>query len=327
MSEITQVLAVRRNEEGRRLDAVIARRLPSLTRSQVEKLAKAGRVRVNGRGARPGRPVHAGERVEITIPAAEEPRLSPQAMALLIPYEDHHLLVVNKPPNLVVHPGAGRGEATLVNALLAHTSSLAAGRDPQRPGIVHRLDRGTSGLLVVAKTDGAYEELSRQMKAREIDRRYIALVWGVVKEDRLIIDVPLGRLVRDPKRIAALPAPTAARRVRPATTDVQTQERYRVMTLVGVRLLTGRTHQIRVHLAHVGFPVVGDPVYGLRRARQAKLGLDRPTLALVKDLPGQALHAQRLSFRHPMSGQEMTFSVPPPPQMAALVAHLRRAMM
>ncbi len=334
MTETTQRFQVEPREEGRRLDAFLSRRLAPITRSQVEKLAHAGKVLVNGRAAPPGDRVKAGDEVTISLPPPLTGALAPHVFPLEIVYEDDHLLVVNKPPGLAVHPGVGQATETLVNALIAHTS-LAQGRGPLRPGIVHRLDRFTSGLLIAAKTDQAFTDLSRRIRDREVERRYLTLVWGVVKEDRMLIDIPVRRLLQDPTRVAAIPRAAPALQdpegqlglrggasPLPATTDVSTLNRYPAMTLLEARLLTGRTHQIRVHLNHVGHPVVGDPVYGLRRARQERRALDSKTLALVKALPGQALHAHSLRFQHPVTEQQLSFSIPPPPALARLLAHL-----
>jgi 23S rRNA pseudouridine1911/1915/1917 synthase len=327
-------LMVGAEEAGLRLDVFVSQRGLALTRSQVERLAKSGRVCVSGRAARAGCRLAAGEEVEVWRPvgvsgsgACGEGRPAPEAIALEILFEDDDVLVVNKRQGMVVHPGAGRRSGTLVNALLAHTRSLASGPAPHRPGIVHRLDRDTSGLMVVAKSEAAYAELSRQVRERELERRYLGLVWGRVREDRLLIDVPIARHVRDRKRMAAVPRPADARggrRVRSAVTEVRVLERLGPATLVEARLATGRTHQIRVHLAHRGHPVVGDQVYGLRRARQEKAALQAEALAQVRALAGHALHAQTLCFRHPVSGQELRFSVPPPMEMARLLGHLRR---
>jgi 23S rRNA pseudouridine1911/1915/1917 synthase len=315
-------LEVRADEAGMRLDALVAARGLGFTRSQVEKLSKAGGVRVGGRPARPGRRMEAGERVELERPAPAAGTPAPEAIPLEVLFEDDHLLVMVKPQGMVVHPGAGQQSHTLVNALLARHPGLAVG-PAHRPGIVHRLDRDTSGLMVVAKTELAYRELSRQVRERELERRYLALVWGKITEDRLLVEVPLGRQLRDPRRMAAVPRPGPARKVRSAMTEVGTLERFGPITLVEVRIATGRTHQIRVHLAHQGHPVVGDRVYGLRRARQEKTALDAETLVLVSALPGQALHAQFLCFRHPASEQKLSFWSPPPREMAELIARLR----
>ena len=325
MTERRESLTVQPDEAGLRLDALIAQRGLTLTRSRADKLAKSGAVLVDGRETRSGHRVAAGEQIEVLLPA--EAGVGPpgaEAVPLDIVFEDDHILVVSKPQGMVVHLGPGRLSGTLVNALLAHTQSLASGAGPHRPGIVHRLDRDTSGLMVVAKTDAAYEGLSRQVQEREVERRYLALVWGAIREDRLLIDVPIGHHVGEWTRMAAVPRPDAERRVRSATTDIRVAERLGPMTLVDARPLTGRTHQIRVHLAYQGHPVVADRVYGIRRGRQAKAALDAATLTQVRALPGHALHAQTLIFVHPVSGQTLRFSTPPPPALSGLVSSLRR---
>lgn len=306
-----------------RLDVFLAQRPLDLTRSQAERLAKSGNVLVEGSTASPGRRLSAGDRVEVTLPAPSDTFPAPEKTPLEILFEDEHLAVVNKPQGMVTHPGAGRTTGTLVNALLGRVATLAPGAGPERPGIVHRLDRDTSGLLVVAKNESSYRELSRQVRARELERRYLALAWGKIPEDRILIDLPIGRHLRDRQRMAAVPRPAPGRRVRSAVTDIRVLERFSSITLVEARLPTGRTHQIRVHLTHQGYPVVGDRVYGLRRAKLEKAASDAETLALVKKLPGQALHAQFLRFRHPATEQDISFSVPPPPEMGLLLAHLR----
>ena len=264
----------------------------------------------------------AGEVVEVVLPALATTGLAPESIALDILFEDEHIIVVNKPRGMVVHPAGRRQSGTLVNALLANTKNLAAGKGEHRPGIVHRLDRDTSGLLVVAKSDEAYAGLSSQARRREMERRYVALVWGRVAEDRILIDVPIGRHRRTPTRMTAVAGPTDGRKVRSAHTDVVVLERYGAISLVEARLGTGRTHQIRVHLAHQGQPVVGDPAYGLRRARQQRAMLGSEALALVRGIGGQALHAQLLRFRHPVGGQELTFTAPMPQEMATLASYL-----
>jgi 23S rRNA pseudouridine1911/1915/1917 synthase len=308
---------------GTRLDAFLAQR-GIATRSQVERLAKEGKLRVGGKPAKAGRKLEPGEWVEMAAPpVAEAPsELLPEARPLDVLYEDAAIIVLNKPPGLSVHPGAGHAQGTLANALLAHAPSIAGG-ESHRPGLVHRLDRDTSGVMVVAKTVAAYESLSQQVREHEMDRRYLALVWGRIAEDRLVIEVPIGRHASDRKRMQAVPAPDPGRKVRAASTDLRVQLRLPAMTLVETKLGTGRTHQIRVHLAHLGHPVVGDPVYGLRAAQRAEAELGADTLELVRALPGQALHAQTLRFRHPSTGQEVSFSASPPPEMARLLVHLQ----
>ena len=324
MSESLISLIVGNEEAGLRLDVFIARRDLALTRSQVEKLTKSKRVWVNREAARAGQKLRAGDRVEVEVPVgSEDESPAAEAVRLDILYEDEYLLVVNKPQGMVVHPGPGRRSGTLVNALLGHTQALAKGAGPHRPGIVHRLDRDTSGLMVVAKSDAAFAELSRQVRQRELERRYLALVWGRVRQDRILVDTPIGHHRKEWMRMAAVPRPQAGRRVRSAATDIRVLERLTRMTLVEARPATGRTHQIRVHLAHQGHPVVGDRLYGLRRARKEQAALAMGTLARVRALGGQALHAQSVGFRHPVTGQKLTFSVGPPQAMAELLAHLQ----
>jgi 23S rRNA pseudouridine1911/1915/1917 synthase len=328
MAEATDAIDVPPEANGVRLDAFLAQR-GLATRSQVERLAREGKLRVGGKPAKAGRKLETGERVEVQGgPPAEAgaAELVPEAQPLAVLYEDEAVIVLNMPPGLVVHPGAGRTHGTLANALLAHLPTIAGG-ESHRPGLVHRLDRDTSGVMVVAKTQAAYESLSQQVREHEMDRRYLVLAWGRIAEDRLLIEVPIGRHTSDRKRMQAVPAPAPGRKVRAASTDFRVQVRSAAMTLVEAKLGTGRTHQIRVHLAHVGHPVVGDPVYGLRAARQAEAELDTKTLELVQALPGQALHAQTLRFRHPVTGQEVSFSASPPPELARLLVHLQASVL
>lgn len=307
---------------GQRLDVFLAGACEALTRSQAERLAKAGKILLNGRTAPPGRRLETGDTLELEMPEEVTAELRPEDAPLDILFEDEAVIVINKPSGLVVHPGAGRASGTLVNALLAHTGDLAAGAGRHRPGIVHRLDKDTSGLLIVAKTEASYSELSRQVRQREVARRYLSLVWGRIREDRLVIDLPIGRHQRERKRMVAVAQPQEGRTVRSAKTDVLVLERFAHMTLIEARLETGRTHQIRVHLSHLGHPVVGDRVYGLRRARQEKAKLDAKTGELVAGLRGHALHAHFLLFHHPATRRELSFSVPPPWDMSSLLQHL-----
>jgi 23S rRNA pseudouridine1911/1915/1917 synthase len=324
VSESLTSTVVSEQEAGLRLDVFVVRQEPALTRSQVEKLTKSKRVRVNGKAARAGHKLRVGDRVELELPASSgDEGPAPERVRLDILYEDEDLLVVNKPQGMVVHPGPGRASGTLVNALLGHTQVLAKGAGKHRPGIVHRLDRDTSGLMVVAKSDAAFAELSRQVRDRRLERHYLALVWGRVRQDRIVVDTPIGHHRKEWLRMAAVPQPQAGQRVRWAATDVRVLERLAQMTLVEALPATGRTHQIRVHLAHQGHPIVGDRTYGLRRARREQTALDIHTLSRVRALEGQALHAQSVRFRHPASGQELSFSVGPPETMAELLIHLR----
>lgn len=321
MREESASFEVHAEDAGQRLDVFLAHHIEHLTRSQAERLAKSKRVRIDGRSALPGHRVAAGEQVDVSLPAPPSSQPRAEAIHLPILFEDEHIIVVDKPRGMVVHPGPGRHTGTLVNALLSHTRALASGAGPHRPGIVHRLDRDTSGLLVVAKTDQAYAGLSQQVRRRDLERRYLALVWGAVREDRMVIDVPIGRRHRDGTKMAAVPRHREGRRIRSARTDVIALERFGITTLVEAVLGTGRTHQIRVHLAYQGHPVVGDPTYGLRRAREARVSLDATARELLRDLHGQALHAHLLRLHHPIGGQEITFTAPLPKDMARLVSY------
>ena len=297
--------------QGERLDRFLASVLPGKSRSQVQRLIKDGRVLVDGRPARANQAVKAGQRIAVDEPPPAAAELAAEPLPLSIVYEDRDVVVVDKPAGMVVHPAAGHAAGTLVNALLHHVSDLSGIGGEKRPGIVHRLDRGTSGLMVVAKHDAAHEELARQFRAREVEKEYVALVWGEVHAGRRI-DLPIGR---DPVHRQKMSA--RARRSREAVTRVTGAERlHPMLTLVRVAIQTGRTHQIRVHLSAIGHPVVGDPIYGGVRRRvpgdlRAVARLDRPFL-----------HAARLAFRHPTDGRRMEFESPLPPDLREVLEAL-----
>ncbi len=301
-------LTVDAAHDGARLDVFLAARLPALSRSHVRALVAAGRIRVAGEIRKPAAPVHRGQEVTVEIPPPEAPTLRPEAVPLAVRYEDEDLLVVNKPPGLPVHPGPGHTSGTLVNALLARVPHLAGVGETLRPGIVHRLDKDTSGLLVVAKNERTLRALQAEIKARRVSRSYLALVHGRVDPPEGTIEAPIARHPRRRQRMAVVPAG------RPATTRYRVREYFPGATLVEVSLLTGRTHQIRVHFAHIGHPVVGDPVYGRRRDRnsEAKWGMTR-----------QALHAYRLSFTHPRTRVPVEVEAPLPPDMDAALEEIR----
>lgn len=303
-------LEVPPDDAGVRLDRFLAARLGGRTRSQIRKLIQEGRVRLDRTAARPGVAVRAGDvvRVEVPAPAPAAPR--PEALPLDVVHDDADLIVVNKPAGMVVHPAAGHADGTLVNALLHHVRDLSGIGGELRPGIVHRLDRGTSGLIVVAKHDRAHAELARQFAEREVEKEYLALVWGLVRPGRRI-DLAIGRDPVDRKRISA-----RSRRARPAVTRVLTAEALDGVTLVRVAIATGRTHQIRVHLSAIGHPVVGDAVYGGRRRPP-------PHLRVVQRLERPFLHAARLGFTHPRNGRRMLVDCALPDDLRSLADALR----
>jgi 23S rRNA pseudouridine1911/1915/1917 synthase len=279
-------LTVGREDGGKRLDVFLVERLPAkVSRSFIQKLIKSKNVFIGGRACKPHRGVVRGEVVEVKIPSPERSGLRGENIPLDIVYEDDHLLVVNKPAGMVVHPAPGNYAGTLVNALLYHCAELSGAGGAFRPGIVHRIDKGTSGLLVVAKDDRTHGGLASQFKKREIKRKYVALVRGVVELDNATIDLPIGRSGRDRKKMGV-----RFTRSKSATTRYKVLKRFGNFTLLELELGTGRTHQIRVHLSHLGHPILGDDKYGTRGE------LKRP-----------ALHAKTLGFVHPITKKRMEF--------------------
>jgi 23S rRNA pseudouridine1911/1915/1917 synthase len=314
------------DSEGMRLDRFLASVLPEHSRSQIQRLIREGLVRVAGRETKANQLVKTGQAIGVELPEAVDPAPRPEALPLPILYQDQDLLVVDKPAGMVVHPAAGHASGTLVNALLHHVDDLSGIGGEKRPGIVHRLDRGTSGLMVVAKHDSAHEELSRQFHDREVEKEYFALVWGDVQAGRRI-DAPIGRdpsnrkkmSAREPQRgRGARPEdPARVRRSREAVTRIVRAEKLRVLTLVQVAIHTGRTHQIRVHLSAIGHPIVGDPLYGGVHRRvpgdvRAVTHLERPFL-----------HAARLVFTHPRDGRRMEFTSDLPADLQSVLDELR----
>jgi len=310
-SEDRVEIRVPEEHAGARLDHLLATLLPDRSRAFVQRLIKADRVRVDDASAKPSTVPRAGARIVVTIPTPVSPRLDPEALDLDIVHEDADLVVVNKPPGMVVHPAAGHARGTLVNALLHHVHDLSGIGGEERPGIVHRLDKGTSGLLVVAKHDQAHRELSRQFRDREIDKEYVALVWGKVQAGRRI-DLPIGR-----DRAARQRMTTRARRARTAVTRIVKAEPLEGLTLVHVAIATGRTHQIRVHLAAIGHAVVGDAVYGGTRRRLT------PRHRVVAQLTRPFLHASRLAFTHPRDARRVEFRAPMPDDLERVLEALR----
>ena len=304
-------IEVQPDDAGTRLDQFLAGRLGACTRSQIQRLIREGRVALDRTTARAGTAVRPGDVVRVDIPAPVPATPRPEALPLEVVHDDTDLVVVNKPAGMVVHPAAGHADGTLVNALLHHVRDLSGIGGELRPGIVHRLDRGTSGLMVVAKHDRAHAELARQFADREVEKEYVALVWGLVQQGRRI-DLPIGRDPVDRKRIS-----TRSRRAREAVTRVVLAERLDGVTLVRVAIATGRTHQIRVHLSAIGHPVVGDAAYGGRRRHPPA------HLRVVQRLDRPFLHAARLAFTHPRDGRRLVVSCAPPDALEALVDQIR----
>ena len=305
-------------EAGLRLDVFLAGQIEDASRSYLQKLIKQGNVTVNGASAaRPSRTMAEGDAVGVTLPPPPTIDLEPEPIPLDRLHEDADLVVVNKPAGLVVHPAPGNERGTLVNALLHHCPDFARpGEDPIRPGIVHRLDKDTSGVMVVAKSQRAFLSLSQQAREHTFDRRYLALTEGNFKQDRLRIEAPLGRSLADRTRMSVTGVEG-----RDAVTHVEVLERFRIATLVAVTLETGRTHQIRVHLRYSGHPVLGDPVYGVADFRRWPGGAE--SRKALEALRGQALHATLLGFEHPATGERMTFTTPPPEDFQAALDALR----
>ena len=281
-----------------RLDRFLADQL-QLSRSQAARFVAAGHVRVEGVVARASRHLARGECVTVELPGATPlPTLRPAAIPITVVYQDDALAVVDKPPGLVVHPAPGHWDDTLLNALVARGTALGGGVEG-RPGIVHRLDRDTSGLMLVAKHEVAHRRLATALSSRRIYRAYAALVWGHLAEGSIVVDAPIARYPKDRKRMAVLAGG------REAQTTAHVVARFGTVDLLRVELATGRTHQIRVHLSHVGHPIVGDPVYGGGGSRRISGSGRMSARAIEQVTPRQALHAAMLGFRHPMTGAEM----------------------
>lgn len=292
-----------------RLDRYLAEQLPELSRARIQKLIEQEQVWVNDRPCTSKKAgVQVGDRIHITIPDAQPLDVQAEDIPLDILYEDDALLIINKPVGLVVHPAPGHEAGTLVNALLAHCPNLEGIGGVQRPGIVHRLDKDTSGAIAIAKTDQAHHHLQAQFKAKTARRDYLAVVYGAPNALSGTVDAPIGRHPVDRKKMAVVPEERGGRR---AVTHWQVEERLGNYTVMLFQLETGRTHQIRVHSAHMGHPVVGDPVYGSGRS----LGVN---------LPGQALHAWKLRLQHPVAGNWVEAIAPPPPTFTTLLDVLRR---
>jgi 23S rRNA pseudouridine1911/1915/1917 synthase len=294
---------------GQRLDRYLSQELPDLSRSRIQQLIEQGHVRLNEQVCTTKKiPVKVGDRISVEIPEVAPLELEAQDIPLDILYEDEQLLILNKPAGLVVHPAPGHPDGTLVNALLAHCPHLPGIGGVQRPGIVHRLDKDTTGAIAIAKTDIAYHSLQAQLQAKTARREYLGVIYGAPKAFHDTIDLPIGRHPQDRKKMAIVPIEKGGKS---AVTHWQILERLGNYTLIHFQLETGRTHQIRVHSAKIGHPIVGDPLYGSGRS----VGVN---------LPGQALHAWRLKLQHPVSGDEIAVTATPPQSFTTLLEILRR---
>lgn len=290
-------------EQSGRIDKVLSQELADYSRSQIQQWLKDERVMVNGTTVKANYKVKAGDQVTIAVPEPTVLELTPENIPLEIVYEDEDVAVVNKPQGMVVHPSAGHPNGTLVNALLFHMQDLSSINDVIRPGIVHRIDKDTSGLLMIAKNDFAHESLAKQLKEKTSLRKYVALVHGVIPHEKGVIDAPIGRSKTDRKMQAVI------EEGKPAVTHFQVLERFADFTLVELQLETGRTHQIRVHMKYIGYPLAGDPVYGPKKTLPGK---------------GQFLHAQVLGFEHPRTGEFLTFTAPLPEVFKKTLENLRK---
>ncbi len=292
-----------------RLDAWLSQRLPELSRSRLQKLIETGNIKLNDEVCREKKQkINPGDRLTVTVPDAEPLELQGEAIDLSIVYEDEELIIIDKPAGLVVHPAPGHYSGTLVNALLYHCPDLAGIGGVKRPGIVHRLDKDTTGLLVVSKTDTSHRHLQAQIKNKTARRHYVAIIYGAMKEESGVIDLPLGRHPIDRKKRTVLPEESGGK---PARTHWRVRERLDNFTYMEFQLETGRTHQIRVHASHTGHPILGDPLYGSGGSSNF-------------NLPGQLLHAERLILEHPVSGKTIDVRAPLPPVFTKVLSRLRQ---
>ncbi|APE31157.1 RNA pseudouridine synthase [Halomonas aestuarii] len=296
---------------GMRLDQAAAELFADFSRERLKSWIKSGALTLDGQPAKPKDKVYGGEALALAAEIEDDTRFEPEDIPLTVVYEDEAVLVIDKPPGLVVHPAAGNPDGTLLNALLHHDPQLAS---IPRAGIVHRLDKDTSGLMVVARTLAAQTALVEQLQARSVSREYDAVVVGVMTAGGTV-DAPIGRHPRDRKRQAVNDSG------KPAVTHYRVVERFRAHTHVRCKLETGRTHQIRVHMAHARYPLIGDPVYGGRLKLPA--GAGEALKEILRDFPRQALHARKLAFVHPVSGERMAFRAPLPDDLLMLLDYLR----
>lgn len=306
---------VEEKDQGKRIDRFLSEVISNLSRSQANKLIKSKAIFLNEKPTKPSAHLRAGDIISGSIPGVEPISLKPEPIPINILYEDSSIIIVNKPPGMVAHPAYGHSSGTLVNALLYYCKDLKGINGVIRPGIVHRLDKGTSGVMVVAKDDKSYHNLAKQFKERIVEKVYLTIVYGNFNQDEGVINSKIGRHPKERKRMS-----TKTKKGRSAVTFWKIVERFDNFTLLETRPRTGRTHQIRVHLATTGHPIVGDPLYG----RKGKLGSIQDPLVreCLKRMNRPALHAQKLSFNHPITGEKMEFVAPIPEDMKELIGIL-----
>ena len=312
-------IVVPAHQKKERIDKFLTHQIENATRSKVQKAIEQGLVLVEGKPVKSSHEVSPGEAIHCTLPQAPQAEAVAQAIPLDVLYEDDDLIVVNKPAGMVTHPAYANYTGTLVNALLYHSARLSAADDALRPGIVHRLDKDTSGLIVAAKNDAAHATLARQFSERTIEREYWSIVWGTFDKRHGTIEASLGRSKTDRKKIAV------ARDGKPAVTEYEVMESFSYLSLLRLKLRTGRTHQIRVHLAHIGHPVFGDPTYGGRRIAWGSADAKRKAEVqrLLTLMPRQALHAKTLGFIHPTTRKFLSLDSDLPDDLKKLLAALR----
>jgi 23S rRNA pseudouridine1911/1915/1917 synthase len=312
-------IVVPAGKKKERLDTFLTHHIENATRTKVQRAIKQGAVLINGKSARSSHQVSPGEIIHITLPKPPPRKALPENIPLDIFFEDDDIIVVNKPAGMVTHPAHGNYSGTLVNAVLHHCGQIASFTDAVRPGIVHRLDKDTSGLMVIAKTESAHAKLAKQFAARTVKREYWALVWGKFKHQKGVIEAGLGRSKSDRKKMAVVA------NGKTAVTEYEIVEEFEYLSLVRLKLRTGRTHQIRVHLAHIHHPVFGDPTYGGRQfvAGKGTLRQRSESRALLQFINRQALHAKTLGFVHPSTQQDVFFDSAIPSDFSLVLATLR----
>lgn len=322
-----QIFVVAKEQNSERLDVFLAARIPTISRSQIQRVVGSGGAQINGVVAKPSAKVFTGDSVLLDLPPVRPTETLAENIPLDIVYEDSDLLVVNKQKGLVVHPAPGAVSGTLVNALLHHCNDLSGIGGEERPGIVHRLDKDTSGLMMVAKNDLAHHHLQLQIQTKTAERRYLAYIWGRPQFNEAVIDAPIGRHPNDRKKMAVVELGSDAVG-RNAQTHVFMKEPSGAISLIECVLQTGRTHQIRVHCAYIGNPVVADPVYGGERKVSSEWVRDNALRAKMNEhiagMKGQALHSYKLSFTHPRTAERLSFTLPLPPDMETLHELLSR---